>query len=222
MGSLRIESQRRQHPRKSDLEIAEKLAREHGYIAVVRYKNSPTAQEHTDFGTCRTAEELHSYLRSTYCHNVEILFDGRDKAFSERGRRNRADDLPVITPEVLHETFVAYNEATLRGAGIKKLKETTEHWNKRRYGKAFKLLTRAVSLGLEARAEAGARCLLGQIYIKRRQLEAALSELIQCLKLPERTYAGKPRKGSTMYTARRDVIEKPSYSGSSQRRRMDH
>jgi hypothetical protein len=286
MGSIKIESQRRQHPDKSDVEIAEKLARENGYVAVIRYKNSPTAPEHTDFGTCRTDDELKSYFKSTYCHDVEIVYDQRASAFVitpdlilkgrctlcqratsyqtltpnagddfyicgrcaslicadcypslaltrvqqgyglcpdcrivlqrvlvgsygkpgsstelPSGRRpgSPIGDLPFIGPEILHETFVEYNEAELHGPGSEKMKQTTDYWNRGNYNKVFRLLGKAIALGLEPRQEADAHCLLGQIYIKRRQPDSAVSELIACLRLPERTHADAWQAAQRLY-----------------------
>ena len=77
MSSLRIDAQRARYPGMSDAEIAMTLAQEYGYIVVVRYKNSPQADDFTDFGTCQSEEKVHEYFRSSYCHDVEIVYDGR-------------------------------------------------------------------------------------------------------------------------------------------------
>ena len=78
MGSQRID--REAQPGKSDAEIAAAIATKYGYIAVVRYKNSPTAGEFTNFGTCQTEDEIRGYLSSPNCHDAEIVYDGRSTA----------------------------------------------------------------------------------------------------------------------------------------------
>lgn len=78
MSSISID--RAGNPGKSDAEIAEAVAKEYGYIVVVRYKNSPGASEFTNFGMCRTEEKIQGYLNSPYCHDAEIIYDGRSTA----------------------------------------------------------------------------------------------------------------------------------------------
>ena len=78
MGSVSID--RGEHRGKPDAEIAEGIARKHGYVAVVRYKNSADASEFTNFGTCQTEEEIRGYLSSPHCHDAEIIYDGRATA----------------------------------------------------------------------------------------------------------------------------------------------
>jgi len=78
MGSLDIN--RYEHPGKSDAEIAEYMAKKSGYIAVVRYKKFRNSPEFTNFGTCQIMEELHGYLGSPFCHDTEIIYDGRSTA----------------------------------------------------------------------------------------------------------------------------------------------
>jgi hypothetical protein len=78
MGSLSID--REANPGKSDAEIAKAIATKYGYIAVVRYKNSSTAHEFTNFGTCQTEDEIRGYLSSPYCHAAEVVYDGRSTA----------------------------------------------------------------------------------------------------------------------------------------------
>ena len=62
MGSLRIDSMRRQYLNKSDIEIAAELANEGGYIVVLRYK-SRGASDYTDFGTCISKEDVKGPVR---------------------------------------------------------------------------------------------------------------------------------------------------------------
>jgi len=78
MSSISID--RETHSGKSDAEIAEAIAAEYGYIAIVRYKNSANVNEFTNFGTCRTEEEIRGYLSSPYCHDAEVVYDGRSSA----------------------------------------------------------------------------------------------------------------------------------------------
>ena len=80
MSSVGID--RDEYPGKSDAEIAEVIAKKYGYIVVVRYKNSAGAFEFTNFGTCQMEEEIHGYLSSPYCHDAEIIYDGRTTALS--------------------------------------------------------------------------------------------------------------------------------------------
>lgn len=75
MSSIRID--RDKYPGKSDTEIAEAVAKENGCIVVIRYKNSETSNEFTDFGLCQIEEEIHGYLSSPYCHDAEIIYDYR-------------------------------------------------------------------------------------------------------------------------------------------------
>lgn len=78
MSSISIN--RDQYPGKSDEEIAEAIAKKYGYIVIVRYKNSAGSPEFTNFGTCQTEDEIHGYLTSPYCHDVEVIYDGRTTA----------------------------------------------------------------------------------------------------------------------------------------------
>ena len=71
---------REAYPGKSDAKIAEAIARKYGYVAVVRYKNSSTAQAFTNFGTCQTEDEIRGYLSSPHCHDAEVVYDGRSTA----------------------------------------------------------------------------------------------------------------------------------------------
>ena len=80
MGSRRIERLRKEYPGDSDTEIAQALAQKEGYIAIVRYKNSASAPDYTDFGACRMEEEIQGYLNSPYCHDAEVVYDGRPGA----------------------------------------------------------------------------------------------------------------------------------------------
>ena len=52
MGSIRID--RKEYPGRSDAEIAKMLAKKNAYIVVLRYKNSASASEFTDFGLCQS------------------------------------------------------------------------------------------------------------------------------------------------------------------------
>ncbi len=79
MGSISIETLRRQYSGKSDTEIAAQVAEENGYIVVLRYK-SRSAPDYTDFATCMVAEEVKGYFNSPYCHDVEILYNIRSRA----------------------------------------------------------------------------------------------------------------------------------------------
>lgn len=76
MASLDIDSQRREYPGKSDQDIAEILAQQYGYIAVVRYK-SHGAAKYTNFGVCTSENEISGYFNSAYCDDVELIYDGR-------------------------------------------------------------------------------------------------------------------------------------------------
>jgi len=81
MGSRSIKSIREDYPGMSDSEAAKALADKYDYIAVVRYKNSVNAFDFTDIGTCKTEAEIQGYLTSPYCHNAEIIYDGRAALF---------------------------------------------------------------------------------------------------------------------------------------------
>jgi hypothetical protein len=107
MGSHDITSIRRDYPGKSDHETARAFGVKHGYIAVVRYKNSAASDDFTNIGTCATESEIRGYLTSPYCHGVEILFDGRSAVFhlnanhvlkgncAECGRRSTPESLQI-------------------------------------------------------------------------------------------------------------------------------
>lgn len=75
MGSRTID--RAAHPGKTDALIAEEIAKKHGFVAVVRYKNSRDAPNFTDFGMCETDEEVRQYLHSPHCHGAELVYDAR-------------------------------------------------------------------------------------------------------------------------------------------------
>lgn len=80
MGSLNIHIMREEYQGKSDTEAAKAFAQKHGYIAIVHYKNSKDASDFTDIGTCQSEEQIQGYLRSSYCHDVELIYDGRATA----------------------------------------------------------------------------------------------------------------------------------------------
>lgn len=80
MSSLDIQTIREEYPGKGDVEAAKDFAQKHGYIAIVRYKNSTSASDFTDIGTCRMEDEIREYLSSPYCHDAEVIYDGRTKA----------------------------------------------------------------------------------------------------------------------------------------------
>lgn len=81
MASLEIETMRKDFPGKSDAEAAKAFAEKFSYIAIVRYKRSPTAADYTNVGVCRTEEEIRAYLNSPYCQDAEVIFDGRSALF---------------------------------------------------------------------------------------------------------------------------------------------
>ena len=80
MGSLNIHTMRNEYPGKSDADAAKAFAQKYGYIAIVRYKNSSSASDFTNIGTCKMEDEIRGYLTSPYCHDAEILYDGRATA----------------------------------------------------------------------------------------------------------------------------------------------
>lgn len=80
MGSLNIQFMRDEYPGKSDPEAAKAFAQKNGYIAIVRYKHSRTSTAFTDIGTCQTEEHIRGYLNSPYCHDAEVIYDGRATA----------------------------------------------------------------------------------------------------------------------------------------------
>ena len=80
MGSLGLYNLRKEYQRKSDEEIARLLADKYGYVAVVRYKNSPDSSDFTNLGCCGTQDKLDGYFSSPYCHNTEIVYDGRQQS----------------------------------------------------------------------------------------------------------------------------------------------
>lgn len=80
MGSLGLYNLRKEYPGKSDEEIARLLADKYGYVAVVRYKNSPDSSDFTNLGCCGTQDKLDGYFSSPYCHNTEIVYDGRQQS----------------------------------------------------------------------------------------------------------------------------------------------
>lgn len=80
MGSLNIQSIRDEHPGKSDADAAKAYAQKWGFIAIVRYKNSSSASDFTNIGTCKMEDEIRGYLTSPYCHSAEVIYDGRSTA----------------------------------------------------------------------------------------------------------------------------------------------
>ena len=68
------------YPGKTDDEAAKDFAQKNGYIAIVRYKNSESASDFTNIGTCQMEQEIQGYLTSPYCHEAEVIYDGRATA----------------------------------------------------------------------------------------------------------------------------------------------
>ncbi len=81
MASIHIAIMREKYPGKTDIEAAKDFAREFGYIAVIRYKSTPSAPDYTNVGVCKLDQEISGYLTSPYCHAAEIIFDGRSATF---------------------------------------------------------------------------------------------------------------------------------------------
>ena len=82
MSSLSIETLRNECPGKTDNEAAELFAKKYGCVAIVRYKSSSSDSDYTNIGTCQMEEEIAGYLSSPYCHDVEIIYDGRSGALN--------------------------------------------------------------------------------------------------------------------------------------------
>ena len=70
MGSMTIP--RGDYPDKSDSEIAELLAEEYGFVAVIRYKNSASDTEYTTFAPCMSTDEIERYMQIEY--DPEIIY----------------------------------------------------------------------------------------------------------------------------------------------------
>lgn len=83
MSTLSIETIRRLYPGHSDVQATQAYAKEHGCLAIVRYRCSETAEHYTDIGTCETDEEVRAYLRSPFCHDAEVVYDRRTSATPE-------------------------------------------------------------------------------------------------------------------------------------------
>jgi len=74
MASSSIEMMREAAPGKTDPEAAEEFAKKNGYVAVVRYKNNPSAAEYTNIGACSNPGQIQNYLTSPYCHAPEVIY----------------------------------------------------------------------------------------------------------------------------------------------------
>jgi hypothetical protein len=85
MGSLNIQTMRNECPGQPDAEAAKAFARKNGYIAVVRYKNNSNAADFTNIGVCKMEAEIRGYLTSPYCHEAEVIYDGRGAALRITG-----------------------------------------------------------------------------------------------------------------------------------------
>jgi len=81
MGSRAIDELRSERAGASDRDAARALAEKYGYMAIVRYKNSSSASDFTNIGTCTTESEIRGYLTSPYCHAAEIIYDRRVSMF---------------------------------------------------------------------------------------------------------------------------------------------
>ena len=79
MSSLSLFNLREQYSGLSEEDIAKTLAEKYQYVAIVRYKNQPDGP-FTNFGCCDTQEKLDSYFESPYCHDTELIYDGRKKS----------------------------------------------------------------------------------------------------------------------------------------------
>ena len=80
MGSVRINGIRAEFPGRSDAEVAAAFAAKYGYLVIVRYKRR-AGGDYDHFGCCVTGEEVAGYLRSSSCHDVEIVCDRRTRRF---------------------------------------------------------------------------------------------------------------------------------------------
>lgn len=79
MTSVNLYNKRKEYPDKSDEEIAQLLAQEYGYVAIVRYKSDPSG-DYNNFGCCSSVEKLEGYKNSPYCHDTEIIYDIRKQS----------------------------------------------------------------------------------------------------------------------------------------------
>jgi hypothetical protein len=77
MASYSISDERKAFPGKTDLEIAVSLAHDYGYLVVVRYKSSKSSPDYDQFGCCKHDYEVKGYFGSPYCHDTQIIYDGR-------------------------------------------------------------------------------------------------------------------------------------------------
>ena len=79
MSSLDLIALRKQHPGLSDREIAETLAARYDYVLVLRYRSQADG-EYDNIAGCRDDGKIEAYDASPFCLDVDILFDGRDRA----------------------------------------------------------------------------------------------------------------------------------------------
>jgi len=106
MASYPISEERTRFPGKTDLEIALALSHEYGYLVIVRYKSTPPS-DFDHFGCCSNDYQVKGYFDSPYCHDTEILYDGRKSA--------SVTDLPTATSSGIFPDLVLiiYDNAPL-------------------------------------------------------------------------------------------------------------
>ena len=73
MASVSINTIREMCPGMSDRKAAETLAHKEGWMAVVRYKSSPSGG-FTHFGFCVNAADADLYYDSPNCHEAELIY----------------------------------------------------------------------------------------------------------------------------------------------------
>ena len=78
MASIDIGTVRDMFPEKTDAEAAAAYAVKRGYHVILRYKSG--SGDYNNLGCCKTDEEVQAYMGSPYCHDTEIIYDGRAKA----------------------------------------------------------------------------------------------------------------------------------------------
>ncbi len=76
MATIDISYAKERYPGMTEEEVAAAMAKEDGYVVVVRYKLRP-GKPYECFGVCWTYEEADAYLRAQHLTDVEVVYDRR-------------------------------------------------------------------------------------------------------------------------------------------------
>ncbi len=167
-----------------------RLASAHSNIFEYRHVASAASQALREVGDLSTSH-VYQAAASTAEAVMHNSVSGEDKPHGESQKSNKANEAsasksrPPIDRSHLDSHFVELEGNA--GAGSSFFDEGLRNWNRHAFDVAFDLMQKAISAGLSSPYESQARCILGNIMIRRGDLLGAVTQYLACLAEPRRT-----------------------------------